>query len=50
LGHVQYKRDRTVAPTAGGRHFRPGAVCLLAWAFVLAGAGTGMNIRAMSTW
>jgi len=25
-------------------------VCLLAWAFVLAGAGTGMNIRAMSTW
>ena len=25
-------------------------VCLLAWAFVLAGAGTGMSIRAMSTW
>ncbi len=25
-------------------------VCLFAWAFVLAGAGTGMSIRAMSTW
>jgi predicted metal-binding membrane protein len=38
------RRDRVVV--AGGL----AAIVLLAWLFVLDGAGTGMSVRAMSTW
>jgi predicted metal-binding membrane protein len=38
------RRDRLIV--AGGL----AAIALLAWLFVLDGAGTGMSIRAMSTW